>query len=30
MREAAMGACWHSAAMGLYNKIASLPDPEDK
>ena len=30
MREAAMGAAWHSAAMGVHNKIRDLPDPEDK
>jgi len=30
MREAAMGAAWHSAAMGLYKKIQEMPLPEDK
>lgn len=30
MRKAAMGACWHSAAMALYRRIEIMPDPEDK
>ena len=30
MREAAMGAAWHSNAMGVHNKIRALPLPEDK
>jgi methylphosphotriester-DNA--protein-cysteine methyltransferase len=30
MREAAMGAAWHSAAMGLHERIKEMPLPEDK
>jgi hypothetical protein len=30
MREAAMGAAWHSAAMGLHKRIKEMPLPEDK
>jgi hypothetical protein len=30
MRKAAMGAAWHSAAMGLYKRIQEMPVPEDK
>ena len=30
MREAAMGAAWHSAAMGLHKRIKEMPVPEDK
>ena len=30
MREAAMGAAWHSNAMGVHNKIRALAIPEDK
>lgn len=30
MREAAMGAAWHSSAMGVHAKIRDLPIPEDK
>jgi chromosome segregation ATPase len=30
MREAAMGAAWHSNAMGVHNKIRALSIPEDK
>ena len=30
MRKAAMGAAWHSAAMGVHNKIRDLKIPEDK
>ena len=28
MRQAAMGAAWHSAAMGLHSKIRDLPIPK--
>ena len=30
MREAAMGAAWHSAAMGLHKRIKEMPIPEDR
>jgi hypothetical protein len=30
MRKAAMGAAWHSAAMGVHTKIRDLSIPEDK
>ena len=30
MREAAMGAAWHAAAMGLHKRIKEMPVPEDK
>jgi len=30
MRESAMGAAWHSAAMGLHKRIKEMPVPEDK
>jgi hypothetical protein len=30
MREAAMGAAWHSCAMGLHKRIKEMPIPEDK
>lgn len=29
MREAAMGAAWHSSAMALHKKIKDLPIPEE-
>lgn len=30
MREAAMGAAWHAAAMGLHKRIKEMPVPEDR